>query len=287
MYYLAYGDESGTFSRRYQAVALVTGAERKLSELSALLHDILGKTGLQEIKFSSINAHSYRIRAVNEFFRTCIASVLKKHIRIDVLTWDIQDSRHAIMGRDNVQNLERMYYKVLTYVAGSWQQQHWKFYPDQNTALDWPTLREVLNNSRLFPSGISQPTLVEIDAENPFLHFETIVPKESHLEPLIQVADLFAGMATFCREEGTNCLNWMNKAQLCFEDMLEAPGIDEASRAKQSKYDVIARFDHACKRHKLGVSLRENKYLTTFDRRNPINFWNYEPQHEFDRAPIG
>ena len=38
--------------------------------------------------------------------------------------------------------------------------------------------------------------------------------------------------------------------------------------------------------HKLGVSLKTNNRLQTFNRNNPINFWNYEPQGDYDKAPV-
>lgn len=35
----------------------------------------------------------------------------------------------------------------------------------------------------------------------------------------------------------------------------------------------------------LGVSLEKNQYLHTYNPTNPIKFWHYKPQGEYDAAP--
>jgi hypothetical protein len=182
-----------------------------------------------------------------------------------------------------------MYYKALNHAARTWKQQNWNFYPDENSAVNWASVENVLNNTRMFSDKAENPKLIEIEAANPFFRFDSIAPTISHLEPLIQLADLFAGMGAFCSEEGVNCLEWINiygnKDQLSFTDLLEVNTLSETSKSKQSKYQVIGEFYQTCKRNRLGVSLRSNKCLTTHNPSYPINFWNYEPQHEYDRAP--
>ena len=113
---------------------------------------------------------------------------------------------------------------------------------------------------------------------------------ESRQEALVQLADLFAGMARFSREETQQCVQWLNsrvnKDQLRLPNFLDSTGVeDETTAIRQNRFQLIGKFDTLCKRHKLGVSLRKKGYLWTPDYRNPINFWNYEPQHEYDKAP--
>ena len=61
---------------------------------------------------------------------------------------------------------------------------------------------------------------------------------------------------------------------------------DESSKADKIRFDLIRLFDLRCKKLKLGVSIHTNCCLWTPDKNNPINFWNYEPQHEMDKAPM-
>jgi len=49
---------------------------------------------------------------------------------------------------------------------------------------------------------------------------------------------------------------------------------------------VLAQLDAICKRKKLGVSLKTNHGLRTFDPANPVNFWWYESQYDEDKAPV-
>ncbi len=57
------------------------------------------------------------------------------------------------------------------------------------------------------------------------------------------------------------------------------------SKSDQERCCVLYEFNNKCKNKKLGVSLKINRGLKTFDAKNPINFWWYEPQHEADKAP--
>ena len=42
-----------------------------------------------------------------------IEQALQGALGEDVLTWDTEDSRHKIKGRDDIANLQRMYYRPL------------------------------------------------------------------------------------------------------------------------------------------------------------------------------
>lgn len=64
------------------------------------------------------------------------------------------------------------------------------------------------------------------------------------------------------------------------EDVSEDP-----SKSDLVRFYLLNHFDEECKKRKLGVSIKEKGYLHTFNPENPINFWNYEPQHGMDKAP--
>jgi len=290
--FVAYSDESGTFHRRYQAIAVVTGRKNLLLQLEDGLRGILNKHGVDEVKFNEIGTHSPKVEAAREFFQCVVKKFASSaKLRIDILSWDIQDSRHAIQGRDDIANLERMYYKALIHAARQWNQTEWNFYPDKNSQVHWNEIAEFLNRTRLGHPKPNFLTLFEAEAVNYLLQFRSVKPTDSQQEPLIQLADLFAGMARFTREEGEQCIQWLdswgNKDQLSLPDFLCGEGeVDETTRTKQNRFQLIGELNALCKRHKLGVSLRDRKCLWTPNPTNPINFWNYEPQHEYDKAPI-
>ena len=288
----AYSDESGTFDHRYQSIAVVSGLEKVLQQLRSILTDILSAEKVCELKFSEIQGyHSYQAKAARRFIKNTIKHYIRSYrIRIDVLTWDIFDSRHNITNRDDIANLKYMYYKVLIHIARQWNQVHWNLYPDNNSKIDWCTIKERLDVSSLNPPRQQQRALIDLSQDDKLCQFKKIQQLDSFQEPIIQLADLFAGMARFSGEEGINCIEWLiafgNRNQLRFKPLCTDKTKDRSTRIRECRYQLIGGLDKICKNYKLGVSLRKNNRLWTPDRNRPLNFWNYEPQGEYDKAPI-
>ena len=289
--FAVYSDESGTFTKRFQSIALINGQVSTLTELKQHLQKILREKQVSEVKFELIRTHLPIIEAAQGFLHCLITKyACKETIRADILTWDTQDSRHAIQGRDNRANLERMYYKVFVHAARQWKnQREWKFYPDENSQVNWGELAHVLNRTPIIKHQTNQQPLFRSDEPKQALNVEHTLPLKSTEEPLIQLADLLAGMARFAKEEGEHCLSWLdtwgNKKQPQLPNFLCEDELNEPIRTKQNRFRLIGEFDALCKRYGMGVSLRRKKCLWTGKNTNPVNFWNYEPQHDYDQAP--
>jgi hypothetical protein len=289
--FAAYSDESGIFSHRYQTIAVVSGPETRLAQLRSNLQGILSQNQINEVKFALIRTHRALIEAARAFSRCMVEiSASMTAVRADIVTWDMQDSRHAIQGRNSLANLERMYYKVLTHAARQWNQVEWGFHPDTNSQVHWYEIAEVLNRTRLAKPVANAPLLFDSEHPDQFIEFTSVEPLDSLGEPLIQLADLLAGMARFMREEGHQCIQWLdswgNRDQLALPHFLHAKcALDETIRTKQNRFLLIREFSAHCKRYRLGVSLRDRRCLWTPNPANAINFWNYEPQHDYDKAP--
>jgi len=289
--FAVYSDESGTFTKRFQSIALVTGQVSTLSEMRKHLQEILVRKQVSEVKFELVRTHPPIVEAAHGFLNCLITKFASREkIRADILTWDTQDSRHAIQGRDNRANLERMYYKVFVHAVRQWKsQKEWKFYPDENSQVDWSEITRILNRTPIIKHQTEQQPLFGGEEPNQALNVEYTLPLNSTKEPLIQLADLLAGLARFTKEEGKNCLSWLdtwgNKKQPQLPNFLCEDELNEPIRTKQNRFRLIGEFDALCKRYGMGVSLRQKKCLWTGKNTNPINFWNYEPQHEYDQAP--
>jgi len=245
--------------------------------------------GIKEIKFEKVRGHRPKVEAAICFYNLAIDYSAKRKIRIDVLIWDLQDSRHTVVGRDDIANLHRMYYKVLTNLSHRWHINEWKIIPDENSAINWEEIRDFLNMTRFNRPKPDLLRLFESLDEYNFFKFHSIVPRCSHEEPLIQLADLFAGLASFSRDKGTSFIRWLcseeSKHQLVLFDR-EEDVPEDLSKGDLVRFYLVKEFHEHCKRKRLGVSIRTKCYLHTFNPENPINFWNYKPQHEMDRAPI-
>jgi len=58
------------------------------------------------------------------------------------------------------------------------------------------------------------------------------------------------------------------------------------SRGKKSKFKILNYLIKHCKRYSMGVSINSNSYLYTYQpSKYNINYWFYEPQGYYDKAP--
>jgi hypothetical protein len=110
-----------------------------------------------------------------------------------------------------------------------------------------------------------------------------IVPSKSEGEPLIQVADLLAGVATFSRTHIDTYRRW--KVRESGQENLFDKEEETFSGGEREKCAVLSDFRHRCQRCALPVSLNSTRGLKTRDPRIALNFWHYEPQRGVDKAP--
>ncbi len=136
--YYIFSDESGQDgSNRYGALATVSGLKANMKSLNERLGLILNKYEKKEIKFKVIKNHKTK-QIAKEFLQLGIDYLRRGDIKVHVLVWDKQDERHNIKNRDDLENLKRMYYKLLMIVKRHWNKDVcWHFYPDEFTAINW------------------------------------------------------------------------------------------------------------------------------------------------------
>lgn len=286
----AFSDESGSGNDRYWSVAFVTGFPAELGELRNKLREICTKNQIGYLEWKEITGDSKRTDAGREYVRATIDAILRKSVHIDVLIWDRQDERHAIKGRDDIANLERMYYKLFVNAGRRWRTSSWRFFPDQQSSIDWSSICSYLEMTRV---DRPKPGFASLFADSrKRFNIVELTEQDSKQEPLIQLADVFAGMGRFSAEKKDKLqnflleLNYAKSPQLTlFEEPRTSPETN-LSLAEKARFELITFFDGLCKKHTLGVSLRTKGYLWTPPKRSyPINFWFYKPQHEFDKAP--
>jgi len=131
-------------------------------------------------------------------------------VRIDAMTWDTTDSRHAIAGRDDIQNLGKLYYHLLSNVIKRWPEGHWNVIIDKNEKVDFEALKDCINYRTSLPSSGTLPHIIcSISQLEEMGVVRDISQVVSHEEPLVQLADLFAGMARYSHEKGAECCGWL------------------------------------------------------------------------------
>jgi len=286
MRFVAYSDDSGSSDRRYRCIAVVSASQRIAQDLQLSLGHCLSAKQIGELKFEQVRGHAPKIQAASFFLQQAVDLCSRGSLRMDVLLWDNQDSRHSVIGRDDDANIARMYYKVLSHIARQWKTHQWRLFPDDQSGVDWQNLREFLNRSRLLKW---EPGVLRLFVRsNPYLDFHPIVPQDSVKHELIQLADLFGGLSRFSREKGKEYLAWLTSKEAEKQPglfLFDSTGQSSDSNADKARFSLLREFDVLCKKCKLGVSIREKGYLWTPKPSSRINFWSYVPHHEDDKAP--
>jgi hypothetical protein len=216
-----------------------------------------------------------------------IENARRERIRVDSSIWDTQDARYNIIGRDDVANLQRMYYKLFKNVLiNRWPNgSTWELFPDEHTEMDWENVHNFLGRAEI-SSKIRRDLLTEGKFKILIRHEFKILkiqPVRSHENPLVQLADFFVGLGIYSKENFFRYKLWKreNHPQRTFFE----PETEKFSNAEQERFTVLDNLNYLCKTFKLGVSLNREKCLKTFDPKRPINFWWYESQNEMDKAP--
>jgi hypothetical protein len=289
--HIAYADESYYTSSRHRSIAVITCKASDDDTITQLYTQLLRESGLREFKWEKLRQARERFAALKMMDRAIELSTSGR-LRVDVLIWDTYDSRHSVQGRDDVANLQRMYYQLFKNVLQQrWPTgSTWHLRPDENSALDWATVQDYLDSAGLTIQV--QGNLLEgsfrLRLARDFSVLQ-ICEACSLDTPLCQLADLFAGIGAYSHAAYDKYECWLctQSGQMALDLDLDDRSPDpQLSNKDRERCTVIKHLDDQCKRHKLHVGLKSSRGLRTYDPTYPINFWPYEPQHPDDKAPV-
>lgn len=279
--YICFSDES-YIGARFRSLAACTCSYATYKYFHHELLQLVAAAGTQEFKWQKLRNAKYR-RLAEQLIDWSLQNSHESDVRVDVLTWDTHDSRHAHRCTDDKANFERMLYHILNITLR--KRPHgstWRVYPDQKLDVDWEMVEACVSYRGKRRRDVPNALFANLFAGGPYT-IERFKEVESHKAPLSQVADLFAGLASFSALRYDDYVLW-NHEQGPNQSLLPVEGRTESS-ADPFRFQVLDYFDGECKRYKAGVSLRRNRRLVTYNPARPLNFWPYEPQGEHDRAP--
>jgi hypothetical protein len=286
-----YSDESGIHgSERYQAIGAFSGGAEDLTELEKAIAEMQVKHGVSNVSYKNIS-DSYDVQnAMREIIKVCLGQCVSAQVRLDIIIWDMQDKRHKIIGRDDNENLKRMYYRLLAQIMYRWRVPRLiSFYPDEKISINWSDdIQKFITTARkIVDTQFHGITLGGNRRENKIKFTETSEEVDDNDEPLVQAADLIAGLVRKSYEEGESFERWAssadgNQQSLGFEAQVEV------SNAQRSRFELMKKLRTTAKSHSLGLRFRENQRLETnkYHQSKPLNVWKFEHQDGHDQAPV-
>lgn len=291
--HIGFADESHYNKGRFRSLAVVSLKQGGHESVKKQVCTLLEESDVKELKWEKVKDAKYRFAARKIL---CLAVDLASRgvIRIDTLIWDIEDTRHKIKGRDDLENLHRMYHHLFKDVLQKrWGDGAiWILYPDENRGLNFKDIHYFLHlkQGKLTPAKRSLFSKKRSSLEwIQYYHIADISPVKSHDEPLVQISDLFAGMAAFSYKCFDKFKRW-EKANSPQRGLFDVHAIaengDGISNSERERFFLLDGFNKECKRRKMSVSLNSHHGLRTMDPRYPLNFWFYLPQSEMDNAPV-
>lgn len=165
----------------------------------------------------------------------------------------------------------------------------WRLHPDELGIIDWDTIRDCLSSNGAWRRHAQATPVLFEEARWIAPRVEIFQEVDSATTPFVQLADLFAGMAAYTRTESEVIKTMLTLAERKVKPDLfltDVPTKSTKENTDSGRFKVISYLNQRCKKKHLGVSLRTCGYFYTRNpRKNPINFWHYEPQHPNDRAP--
>lgn len=283
--YYSFSDESNISASRYVSISAITVSLGLVEKINKALDSLLNESNVSEFKWKKLASAKYRFAAL-KIIDYVTEQAIKEHVRVDTLIWDTEDERHNIIGRDDIQNFERMFFHLHnSLMRKQGPSSRWHIRPDERTDLDWDKITECLHSKSLWKEHYNYPLLEEFYSSYCY-QIDTFKQMNSASCRLNQVADLFAGMGAYSRQEKSLIKSHLQSVSGQKKIFPSSPVKNKFSNADEERLKIILYLNKKCKQKKLGVSLKSLGYLSTFDPSNPINFWHYEPQHGNDRAPV-
>lgn len=276
-----YSDESNWNKGRYRSIGAVSVPVGTRDLLADRLSQILADHGISEAKWQDVRDARRRAGA-ESVLRELLSEAVAGTARIHAIVWDTRDSRHDVVGRDDHSNLGRMHYHLYRHVCRQWPPSVWAFLPDEHGTMDWDMLGETLWRTGRRREGQQALFDGRVGTTYRVLRLDE---RQSLDEPLLQAADLVAGMVAYSRDRFDRYRIW--KDQQSGQGVLF--GQEEGStlsRRDVYRWELIESFWRACRQHKLQVSLESTAGLRSRAKGKSIDFWWYEPQGSYDQAPV-
>jgi hypothetical protein len=249
--WVIYGDES---SYNYGAVRGVAAVSLRLEDSARLgeeLASLLQASSVRELKWEKVRTARVAF-AAQKALTWALDHALDGELEIETLTWEVTSAAASRARRPALTLLRNAYTTLLSSAMARHperdvQSQGWRIVPDEQSAIPWTRIQEALPQTA------------------------TIMPARSEPQPLIQLADVFAGLAIFSRAAYDDYERW-----LCVRGGGQDRHVTTASEgvygSQAYRFVLLDEFYTACVRRLPGISLQTRRGLYTWRAGAPIQF---------------
>jgi len=209
--HIAFSDESHWNIGRYRSICLITLPISSQKKIEDAIEEISNKNKISELKWSGLKSSKER-KAANELLELLVDLSKQGLIRADVIVWDTHDPRHDLPGRDDVKNLERMYYHLLSNALRKrWLNGcNWVLCPDEHSSLNWKKLNDCITakgmgSLKMRKEPITNRIYLTLTEQ---FDVDRLEPVDSSCNSIIQLSDLLAGIVVYSRENYEKYRQW-------------------------------------------------------------------------------
>jgi hypothetical protein len=249
--WVIYSDES---SYNYGAVRGVGAVSLRVDDTERLgdeLTVLIRESGMRELKWEKVRTARGAF-AAQKALTWALDHALDGELWIETLTWEVTSAAASRARKSTLTQLHSAYTALLSSAIARHPErgessQSWRIVPDEQSAIPWRRIQVALPQTA------------------------TIMPARSEPQPLIQLADVFAGLAVFSRA-----------AYDAYERWLCVRGRDQDAHATTSsegvygsqayRFVLLDEFYTACVRRLPGISLQTRRGLYTWRADAPIQF---------------
>jgi hypothetical protein len=252
--WILYSDESHHNHGAVRGVGAVSLRLDDTTRLSDELANLLRASGVRELKWEKVRTARMGFAAGKALTWT-LDHALAGDIWIETLSWDARSAAASRARRPSLGRLRDAYATLLASVIARQAErsdptgpsQHWQLVPDEQNAAPWT------------------------GAQSAVPQIASVSPARSETQPLIQLADLLAGLAVFSRAAYDAYERWLCLPNRDLDARSTAmPGGAHGSSAY--RFALLDDFYTACVRRLPGISLRTRRGLYTWRASAPIQF---------------
>jgi hypothetical protein len=249
--WIIYSDESRFNYGAVRGVGAVSLRRDDSARLSDELARLLRDAGLREMKWEKVRT-GRAASAAGKALEWALEHALGGDLEVESLTWDATTTEASRARRPALAQLRIAYQTLLASVIARHTERgddawNWGVVPDEQIAMPWMRI---------------QAALPQID---------TITPERSETQPLIQLADLFTGLAVYSRAAYEACERWLSFPDHDLDALLGATP-RHARGSSAYRLALLDDFYTTCVRRLPGISLQTRRGLYTYRADAAIQF---------------